>query len=154
MKALDIEFVSLPAYRVAVFSGFGPEPEMIALGKLIEWMNANNILPLKPETRIFGFNNPDPSPGSPNYGYDFWVTLPQDMQVSDAEELAYPGGEYARTSCPGVEQITETWQALNQWIEQSPYIYGKYQWLEEMFIKDNNPLNFDHLDLYMPIQKG
>jgi DNA gyrase inhibitor GyrI len=154
MNELSIEMVSLPAYRVACFSGFGPEPEMIAWGKCTEWLNKHAMLPLPSETRIFGFNNPDPSPGSPNYGYNFWVTLPDDMTVDDAEVLQYPGGDYAVTPCANVEIIFETWQKLNKWLEQSPYVYGKFQWLEETFLKNNDPEQFDHFALYMPVQKG
>ena len=154
MKELSIEMVTLPAFRAACFSGFGPEPEMIAWGKLMEWLQKHNMLPLKPENRIFGFNNPDPSPGSPNYGYNFWVSLPQDFPVDDAEIVDYPGGDYAVTPCNNVEKIFETWQELNNWLEQSSYIYGKYQWLEEAFIKNNDPEQFDHFELYLPVQKG
>ena len=25
--------------------------------------------------RLFGYNNPDPTPGSSNYGYDVWITV-------------------------------------------------------------------------------
>jgi DNA gyrase inhibitor GyrI len=153
MKELSINMATLPAYRVACFSGFGPEPEMIAWGKLVEWSQKHDMLPLKPETRIFGFNNPDPSPGSPNYGYNFWITLPEKLLVDDAEILNYPGGYYAITPCAKVENIFGTWQQFNKWLEQSPYVYGKHQWLEEVFLNDNNPEEFDHFDLFLPLHK-
>ena len=154
MKQLDIRFETLPAYHVACFSGFGAEPEMEAWGKLVVWANEKKIFPLKPGVRIFGFNNPDPAPGSPNYGYDFWITIDPSMDEPGLKTLDFPGGEYAVVHCDGVEVIVQTWQALNQWIEQSEYVYGKYQWLEEVFLKNNNPDDFDHFDLFMPIQKG
>ena len=153
MINLNVEMVSVPAYRVACFSAFGPEPEMIAWGNLTEWLQKHAMLPLPSEARIFGFNNPDPSPGSPNYGYNFWVTLSDEMIVDDAEIIQYPGGDYAITPCAKVESIFETWQTLNKWLEQSPYAYGRFQWLEEIFISNNNPEQFDHFVLYMPVQK-
>ena len=154
MKDNKVRLVALPSFRVACFSGFGPSPEMAAWEKLTLWGTQNGLLPLQPGTRIFGFNDPDPSPGSPNYGYTFWITLDAAQVYQDAQIMAYPGGEYAVMACPGVEEIVELWKRLNQWIEQSSYVYGPYQWLEEVFLKDGNPEIFDHFDLYMPIQKA
>ena len=44
--------------------------------------------------RLFGFNNPDPSAGSPNYGYEVWIVVDRDeMTPEDGVEIkAIPGG--------------------------------------------------------------
>ena len=33
------------------------------------------------KARFFGFNNPNPSPGSPNYGYEQWLTVGPEVQA-------------------------------------------------------------------------
>ncbi|NNK92581.1 MAG: MerR family transcriptional regulator, partial [Acidimicrobiia bacterium] len=68
----DVRIVELEAMRVAAALGFGPEPESEAWGKLMTWARATNHL--DGTQRYFGFNNPNPMPGSPNYGYEQWMT--------------------------------------------------------------------------------
>jgi len=68
MSDLDIRVVKLPPMRVACVNGFGEEPEGMAFDKMKAWAETHNLL--CGEYRLFGYNNPDPSPGSPNYGYD------------------------------------------------------------------------------------
>jgi AraC family transcriptional regulator len=154
MVPLNVRMVTLPAFRVACFSGFGVSPEMVAWEKLSQWGTKNGILPVREGTRIFGFNDPDPSPGSPNYGYTFWVTISKEQNCQGIQTLEYTGGQYVVTPCPAVEEIAEIWKRFNHWIEQSSYVYGPYQWLEEVFLKDGSADFFDHFDLYMPIQKA
>ena len=104
----------------------------------------------------FGYNNPDPSPGSPNYGYDVWITVDETVQPEgEVRIIAFSGGLYAVTRVevknPG-EDIPRTWQKLVAWMEQSNYRHGNHQWLEE----SPNPVTTADapaftLDLYLPI---
>src|SRR5512141_1535258 len=96
MSDLDVRVVSLPAMRVVCVNGFGDGPEGKAFDKMRVWAKAHN-LPVGPH-RVFGYNNPDPSPGSPNYGYDVWLTVDQAVQADgDAHIIEFPGGLYAVT---------------------------------------------------------
>ena len=82
--------------RVACVNGFGEGPEGMAFDKMKAWAAAHN-LPGKPY-RLFGYNNPDPSPGSPNYGYDVWITVDESVQADgEARIIDFPGGLYAVT---------------------------------------------------------
>jgi hypothetical protein len=75
MDKLDVRIVHLETMRVASAVGFGANPEEQAWNKILAFAKAKG-LPEKPEeTRFFGFNNPDPSPGNPNYGYEQWMTV-------------------------------------------------------------------------------
>ena len=72
---LDVRIVQLEPLRVASALGFGPSPEAIAWEKILGWARQNGLPDAastgatgKPAPRFFGFNNPSPSPGSPNYG--------------------------------------------------------------------------------------
>ena len=59
----EIRIVTLPRMRVACVNGFGESPEGQAFDKMLAWAKTHNLLD-KPY-RPFGYNNPDPSTGSP-----------------------------------------------------------------------------------------
>jgi AraC family transcriptional regulator len=102
--------------------------------------------------RFFGYNNPDPSPGSPNYGYDQWITIDASMQVEDPIKVKeFPGGLYAVTRCAGVQNIHATWQELVVWREASKYRMGQHQWLEELITPPDGLWDKAQFDLYLPI---
>ncbi len=133
MSDIVVRIVKLPPMRVACVNGFGQGPEDIAFGRMKAWAGAHDLLN-KPY-RLFGFNNPDPSPGSPNYGYDVWITVDETVQADgEAKIIQFPGGLYAVTRLevkdPGAD-IPGTWQKLVKWMEGSKYRHGRHQWLEE-----------------------
>jgi AraC family transcriptional regulator len=155
MNELDVRIVNLPPMRVACINGFGAEPEGMAFDKMKVWAEVHNLLE-KPH-RLFGYNNPDPSPGSPNYGYDVWMSVDDSVQAEgEARLIDFPGGLYAVTRIdvkePGNE-IPATWQKLVKWMENSRYHHGRHQWLEE-HIGSLGDMGGDQpftLDLHLPI---
>jgi AraC family transcriptional regulator len=155
MSNMEVRIVKLPPMRVACVNGFGEEPEGMAFDKMRVWAQAHNVLEMP--YRLFGYNNPDPSPGSPNYGYDVWITVDESVQADgEARIIEFPGGLYAVTrlavKSPG-EDIPAAWQQLVKWMESSKYRHGHHQWLEEHIgplDETVNVLPFT-LDLYLPI---
>ena len=91
--------------------------------------------------RIFGFNNPDPSPGSPNYGYEQWIAVAGDFRppVGLPEGVTMkelPGGHYAALESPGIPS-PEKRGIIVKWINTSEYQYDpSRQWLEEIHLND------------------
>ena len=153
MKELEVRIVELPPMRVASVHAYGASPEGEAWQKLIAWAQPRGLLADRQSFRVFGFNNPNPSAGSPNYGYEFWITVGPDVEAGeDAEIRSFPGGLYAVTGCVGVESIGPTWQRLSTWSEDSPYKHGAHQWLEEHTgpMEEGSEAELA-LDLYMPI---
>jgi len=155
MSNLDVRIVKLPPMRVACVNGFGNSPEGMAFDKMKAWAEAHN-LPGR-QYRLFGYNNPDPSPGSPNYGYDVWITVDESVQGNDeARIIEFPGGLYAVTRIEVIDpadNIYSTWQKLIKWRESSKYRHGGHQWLEE-HIGPLDEMGGDQpftLDLYLPI---
>jgi DNA gyrase inhibitor GyrI len=151
---LNIHVVRLPALRVACVNGYGEGPEGIAFDKMRAYVKAKGFDQDGHAHRFFGFNNPNPSAGSPLYGYDVWVTVDENIQSEgEVKVFNFPGGLYAvlRTRPITGEEIFPAWQELSAWREQSPYHSASHQWLEE-HVGDIN-LSFPHLflDLYMPI---
>ena len=75
MSEFEVHIVRLPPLRVASVLGFGQEPELQGREKLDAWAKPRGFLDRPEQQRIFGFNHPDPSPGSPNYGYEYWMVV-------------------------------------------------------------------------------
>jgi DNA gyrase inhibitor GyrI len=153
---LKVRIVHLDPMRVASATGYGESPEPLAWDKLAAWAGPKGLLGRLDQHRIFGFNNPNPSPGSPEYGYEFWITVGPDMGAEgDVEIKEVPGGVFAVTSCePRIgEDITATWQQLAQWLMNSEHQPAHEQWLEEHIWPSGGPFDFGtlRLDLFAPI---
>jgi DNA gyrase inhibitor GyrI len=140
--------------RVASGHAYGEGPEQAAVQKLIAWAKPLGLLDDPQKYRVFGFNNPDPTPGSPNYGYEFWIVVGSDVEPEGEIVIKeFPGGLYAVTRCEVKnpwEDIPGTWRRLAMWRENSQYQVADHQWLEEHL----GPLESSEefvLDLYLPI---
>ncbi len=149
--------IRLDPQRVASAHAFGPAPELEAWSKLKNWAQRKG-LDVPGQHRIFGFNNPDPSPGSPNYGYEFWITVGQEIVLDGEVEIKdFPGGLYAVARCEvrgdPEAAIPAAWQRLVLWREASPYKPGTHQWLEEHLSAPDSADAMWDMDLYMPIME-
>ena len=153
MSDLEVRIVQLDSMRVAYALGFGPSPEEIAWGKILAFGKARGLLEDLDQVRFFGFNNPNPSPGSPNYGYEQWMTVGEGIEAEGEVKIRdFPGGLYAVTRIKDLNQIGRVWKELAVWQEDSKYKRGNHQWLEELL----SPLDLTHIedlifDLYLPI---
>ena len=156
MSDLEVRIVDLEPLRVASFLGFGESPEELAWGKLLGWARPQGLLEDPEAHRLFGFNNPNPSPGSPNYGYEVWIELRnEDVAATDEGEIKdFAGGLYAVTRCVvpkgKFEVIGETWKKLVTWREDSKFRCGAHQCLEKHVDFESPDTEFV-LDLYLPI---
>ena len=150
MPEIEVRIVTLEAMRVASTSGFGEQPELQAWNTLLTWAKDCGIN-LK-ERRFFGFNNPNPTPGSPNYGYEQWITVgPEEKSAEGIEIKEFPGGLYAITRCEGLQHISDIWMQLAVWREDSHYQEAHHQWFEECFTPEAERLEDYVFDLYAPI---
>ena len=121
MSDIEVRIIELEAMRVASAYGFGEQPEYEAWEKILDWTEKQGIEDLS-EHRFFGFNNPNPSPGSPNYGYEQWITVGEDaIEEEEIEFKEFPGGLYAVLRSEGLQNITENWKKLVVWREESRY---------------------------------
>ncbi len=152
MSELKVKIVQLDRMRVISTYGFGPEPEGIAWEKLLSWAKEKGLN--LSEHRFFGFNNPNPSPGSPNYGYEQWMTVGTDVEPEgDLRVQDFEGGLFAVARCEGVENIGRTWKELVHWHEDSKYKKPNnwFLCLEECVSPADGPIEELVLDLYLPI---
>ena len=154
MEEIQVRIVTLEPLRAICLNGFGSEPEMQAWNKLVAWAQAHGLWQDGQPRRFFGYNNPSPSAGSPNYGYDTWLVVGPEVQPDgEARLIEFPGGLYAVTRCQGVENIAATWHRMVGWLEQSPYRHGSHQWLEEHLSTPELTGGDFILDLYLPLSE-
>jgi DNA gyrase inhibitor GyrI len=156
MNETDIRIVRLEPFKVASTYGFGPQPEDIAWEKMFKWLKSVDLWQKMGEQQLYGFNNPNPSPGSPNYGYEQWVVINKEYEPSkDVEFKSFTGGLYAVTRCYGIPEIGDKWQQLFRWRQNSSYQSASHQWLEKLTNPSQDPLDMHKMvmDLYIPISE-
>jgi DNA gyrase inhibitor GyrI len=149
---VDVRVVRLEPLHVASALGFGPSPEAQAWETLMAWARAQGLAGDLKAHRFFGFNNPNPAPGSPNYGYEQWMTVGPEATAGEGVTIQdFAGGLYAVMLCPEIPS-PERWGQLVQWREASAYPGAAHQWLEELLTPD---IPFEagwKFDLYLPIR--
>jgi len=125
MTLTDVRIIDMPTMRVASALGYGKNPEDLAWQKISAFAASLGLKPGDPGYRTFGFNNPNPSPGSPNYGYEMWLVLDPEVPVAEVPEgisvKEIPSSKYAVTRFTGLQNIGQTWRELVAWFEDSPY---------------------------------
>lgn len=155
MNKLDVRIVKLEPMLMASAYGFGSSPEGLAHDKMLVFLKTKNIMDgYGTKYRQFGFDNPSPAPGSPNYGYEIWVEIEKGIEPEgDIRLVDFPGGLYAVTRFENLENIGRVWGELVQWREASKYKESCHRCLENL----HNPLETDPtklvFELYLPVSK-
>ena len=151
MSEIEVKIVELSPMRVISAYGFGAEPEGSAWEKIQQFAQNKGIDLSDENITTYGFNNPNPSKGSPNYGYEIWLPVGEDTQPEDDLRIVdFSGGLYAVTNFKGLENIGRVWGELVKWREGSQYRQGHHQWLEELKSYEAPPEEFV-FNLYLPI---
>lgn len=148
----EVRLVELKPSRVASFRAVGKYPESKALDAIGAWA-AENGFENREKNRIFGFDNPGPTPGKDTYGYEVWLTVGSDAEESNGITLRdFSGGLYAvvKTRLP---DIGDSWKYLVRWCKSSQYREDDRQCLEEHVSPPGTPLDSFVLDLYLPVEK-
>ncbi|MEJ2614701.1 MAG: GyrI-like domain-containing protein [Ignavibacteriaceae bacterium] len=143
---MEVNIKKIEPGRFISFYGFGKQPEEEATNKLLKWCKERNISIDDNKNVIYGFNNPNPTKDSPEYGYEFWLEVGMDEKPEgDARLIEYHGGNYAVTECTGVENMFQTWQALYKWCKDNKYKIGHHQALERIIdnFSDINKIKFE-----------
>lgn len=154
MSELDVKISTLEPMRMLSAYGFGKSPEGDAWDKLKEYGIREGIFTEGERPQTFGFNNPNPCEGSPNYGYEIWLPVTDDLQPGDDLRIVdFEGGLYAVAQFKGLNNIGDVWHQLVAWREGSKYKKGNHQWLEELLTWPDVPLEEYVFNLYLPISE-
>jgi DNA-binding transcriptional MerR regulator/DNA gyrase inhibitor GyrI len=155
----NVRIVRLPAMTVASFRAESATPEDDC-SKVFNQFVLENNLHRRNGYRYFGFNDPNPSAGNPIYGYEMWVTIPDDFRVPQPlVKKQFGGGLYASISTQ-MNEIGERWKLLNDWCKNNDkYAHDfSFQWLEECsmdfetFVSEKIKDSDKQLDLLEPIK--
>jgi len=156
----NVRLVILPAMTVAAYRAESATPEDDC-SKVFNRFVLENDLHKRDGYRNFGFNNPSPSECSSVYGYEMWVTIPENFNVKEPlTKKKFDGGLYASISSY-MNEIGERWQELYKWCKKNDYFDAdlSHQWLEEctmdfeIFTSEYVPYSVKQLDLLHPIKK-
>jgi len=156
MKELQVRIVKFEPMQVASVRVVSETPERDAWDGMRRWAEPRGLLGKTQEHPVFGFNNPDPSQDSKEYGYEFWVRIGKDTKVEGTIQAKdFGGGLYAATTCDikecTLEGIPQAWGMLAKWVKSSKYKFGKHQMLEGIRNPDA-PESELVLGLYCPIE--
>jgi len=155
----NVRIVELPPMTVASYCAISETPE-IDCAKVFDKFVLENNLHKRSGHRSFGFNNPEPSEDSTIYGYELWVTIPEDFEPPmPFIKKQFSGGMYASISAQ-LNEIGERWESLYEWSTQNEKYEGDFllQWFEEQvmdyetFMSEQVPDSEKQLDLLLPIK--
>ncbi len=162
MNKQDVRIIQLPAMKVASFHVISETPEDDVIKLTDAFVKKQKLVSF----RHFGFNNPNPKEGTPEYGYEMWITV--DKDYPNVTMKTRKGGLYASVSAY-MPDIGRRWNELAKYIQESKeydfdcteedqYGVAEHQWLEECTHYFHNsdpniPFTEKQLDLMLPIKK-
>lgn len=121
-KLENVRIVHLPPCTVASSHYVGENPEENAGEQLAEFLQKSQLYNIKPDARVFGFNHPNPSDERPYYGYELWVTIPEDMDVpAPLVKKQFAGGLYAAHTI--ILGNFHEWDWLIDWVNRDNLKY-------------------------------
>lgn len=166
----DVRIIYLPPAAVAAMHYIGDEPEHHAAMIMDKFVRESDLPNIKPDMRQYGFNHPNPGyiKDSDGHGYEFWVTIPDDMNVPEPlVKKSFEGGLYAAHMIP--MGMFEEWGWFWPWVQNSEKFDADLiddggqcmnGLLEEHLNYRNNVVLFENgqyndvqLDLLFPIKK-
>lgn len=162
-RGMDIRYLYLPPAVVVSSQYTGENPEDHAARALRSFIEAVNLPAAKPDFRVYGFNNPCPKDGAEFYGYEFWATIPEDMEVpAPLVKKEFAGGLYA-AHCIRMGDFHEWNLFFNQLSQSAEYDIelreplGMSGWLEEHLnvysYYTGQISEIEQLDLLIPVRK-
>ncbi len=86
---------------MAAYQFVGENPEEKVGNVMDRFIRESGLYPFKPDARMFGFNHPEPLPGSDFHGYEDWVTIPEEMELpAPLIKKHFAGGLYRLIPSP------------------------------------------------------
>lgn len=159
----NVRIITVPRMKVAVFNCVSETPEEDC------WKEVNNFISKNKLTsfRHFGFNNPNPQEGKTEYGYEMWVTVPDDFYEKGVQTREVNEALYASLTTT-MDSISRRWNELHKlinnhelydvdFLENDVFGVSEHQWLEECinykhFIDPDIHFSEKQLDLLLPIK--
>ena len=163
----DVRIVHIPESDVAAAHVVGDDPEARAGAMIAEFARSVRLWEKHPGLRLYGFNHPSPDDETGWHGYEFWITIPDGMDVpAPLTRKHFHGGTYAAHMIQMGN--FEEWEPFYEWVTRSDeYEYAGSGDPEDMFGNLEEHLNYhDHvletsggdpkttqLDLLIPVRR-
>ena len=126
MREMEVRIEKLGTLRAAVAHSSSSTPEEDAAQKIMAYGTANGLMG-KSGVRLFG-RNTYPTEKPQPHGYEFYLTIPYDVQTDgDIETSHIPGGQYAVLRFKNLGNIGFAWKRLWTWIEQNGHEHADWQ---------------------------
>jgi DNA gyrase inhibitor GyrI len=153
---LDVRIERLEPMRVATVHAMSETPERDAWEKMRVWAEPKGLFHDMEKHPVYGFNNPNPTSKSKEYGYEFWMAIAPDVETGgEIGVVDFPGGLYAVTTFKlygdPKGNVIDVWKRLWEWVQSSAYEWRETHELEKL----HNPLGAEKeavLDLYLPVE--
>ena len=173
IRNLNVRIVQLPPFTAASYHYIGENPEEYVGDVMSEFVQKSRLYEIKPDSRMFGFNRPNPGVLENGlHGYEDWVTIPDDMEVPEPlTKKHFKGGQFAVMAIPFPE--FERWGDFIKWAENNDMyepdysdeeLTGEKGLFEEHYnwvwaahnkweVEDNAGCGISGIDLYIPVKK-
>ena len=125
-KGKCVRIVQLPPCTVAAYQFTGKNPEEAAGEVMDRFIRSVGLYEKKPDARLFGFNNCGLKPESETYGYEEWVTIPDDMEVAaPLVKKHFKGGLYAAYTIDFPD--FHEWDFVVKWAKENEIYQADYR---------------------------
>lgn len=150
-KLTDVRIITIAPSTVAAIQFEGPDPEYVTGLQMDKFVRDSKLWEIKPDARVFGFNCPNPTDESNAHGYEFWATIPDDMEVpAPLVKKHYPGGMYAAHMMQ-MGNFQE-WAWIDQWVRTNDrFDYAGQGNPQNMFDSLEEQLNYFHILRKTPV---
>ena len=167
----DVRILYLPPTAVAAAHYIGENPEDGASRMMDAFIKESNLEKVHPAARQYGFNCPNPGVREDGlYGYEFWVTIPDEMDVpAPLEKKFFQGGLYAAYMIFPEDLAGTGWHRLITWAydskqwtpitDESGNLAGSQENMNDLLEEHLNYFSwgankdFHQFDLLLPIKK-
>lgn len=117
-KLTNPRIIYLPPMTVAACQETGDNKEDVVTGAITAFIKTSNLRQIKPDFRRIGFNNPASDQPGGSMGYEAWVSIPEDMELSPPlVKKQFFGGLYAAHMIQFGE--FHEWGWLWEWVTNS-----------------------------------
>lgn len=156
------KIIELPAMKMASFHVTeSKSPENEAWERLLLWAEPMKIFEKPSIYQVFGRNNPIPLKDHTIRGYEYLVSVPDDIDARILKTVDFPGGLYVVLQSKGLEQMQKNHNYIMEWIQSSKrYTHGypdgyDYAHLPSLELEHHiDPFHRTRLiDYYFPIKE-
>ncbi len=143
----NVRIIHLPPATIASAHYIGDGPEGPSSDMLHDFIEKSKLREIYPAARCFGFNHPNPGIRENGlYGYEFWITIPDDMDVpAPLEKKHFGGGIYAAYMILMDEIVGIGWTRMwDEWLTGHEHFEGDFNPSQEVM----NGLLEEHLNIF------